>query len=108
MANKDFTEATVDPMYETFSNATKERKTRKTYTEEEAREALENGKTKGMKGVKAKRTAISLRPSNEEYLRIMAAVRGQSMTEFLNDIIEASRKEHHDIYEKAKEFRKAF
>lgn len=80
-------------------------KPRKTYTAEETLEALENMRTSGRKGVKLPRINLAFTPANYEFIKTMAQVRGQSLTEFVNDMLEEIRIEHADIYEKAMEFR---
>lgn len=85
--------------------AKKHYKPRKTYTAEETLEALENMRTSGRKGVKLPRINLAFTPANYEFIKTMAQVRGQSLTEFVNDMLEEIRVEHADIYEKAMEFR---
>lgn len=85
--------------------AKKHYKTRKTYTAEETLEALENMRTSGRKGVKLPRINLAFTPANYEFIKTMAQVRGQSLTEFVNDMLEEIRVEHADIYKKAMEFR---
>ena len=80
-------------------------KPRKTYTAEETLAALENMRTSGRKGVKLPRINLAFTPANYEFIKTMAQVRGQSLTEFVNDMLEEIRVEHADIYEKAMEFR---
>lgn len=80
-------------------------KPRKTYTAEETLEALENMRTSGRKGVKLPRINLAFTPANYEFIKTMAQVRGQSLIEFVNDMLEEIRIEHADIYEKAMEFR---
>lgn len=80
-------------------------KARKTYTPEEAEEALEALNTTGRKGLKAPRINLAFTPSNYAFIKIMAQVRGQTMTEFINNIMEEARENHADIYEQAIRFR---
>lgn len=90
---------------EVLEEQPKQRKARKTYNATEAEELKETLNTTGRKGVKLPRINMAFTPANYEFLKIMAQVRGQTITEFLNDIIKEARTEHADIYEKAIEFR---
>lgn len=83
----------------------KQYKQRKTYTEAEAQEALESLQTSGKKGVKLPRINLAFTPANYEFIKVMAQVRGQNLTEFVNDILREARENHADIYEQAINFR---
>lgn len=83
---------------------TKKRKPRKTYTEEEKQQFMNDLHTVGRKGVKLPRINVAFTPANHEYLTIMSRVHGQNLTEFTNAIIEKHRADHMDTYNKAKEF----
>lgn len=94
-----------EPAEDAQEVAKKHYKPRKTYTAEETLAALENMRTSGRKGVKLPRINLAFTPANYEFIKTMAQVRGQSLTEFVNDMLEEIRIEHADIYEKAMEFR---
>lgn len=81
------------------------RKDRKTYNELETMQAMLAMKTAGKKGVKLPRINLAFAPDVYEYIKVMAQVRGQNLTEFVNDILRENMQEHQDIYDKAKEFR---
>jgi len=83
----------------------KKYKDRKTYTAAEQILFLEAMQTSGKKGVKLPRINLAFTPANYEFIKIMAQVRGQSLTEFVNDMLTEARTQHADIYEKAIEFR---
>lgn len=85
----------------------KQYKPRRTYTAEEAEEAKDSLHTAGKKGVKLPRINLAFTPANYEFCKVMAQVRGQNLTEFINDILSTARTEHADIYNKAIEFRKS-
>lgn len=126
---KDFSKVkTASPVYNTIAAATgqqipgqltvdlqgnikeeptnkKKYKSRKTYTETEAADALETLQTSGKKGVKLPRINMAFTPTNYEFIKTMAQVRGQNLTEFLNDIISEARETHKETYQKAIEFR---
>lgn len=107
---KDFSNINTNRVYGAIAAATedtsrKKYKDRKTYTEEEALEALESLKTSGKKGVKLPRINLAFTPANYEFIKTMAQVRGQNLTEFINDIIAEARTTHSETYQKAIEFR---
>lgn len=111
---KDF-KVNTDPMYKTVQEATadaqetvKTRKERKTYTAAEEQEFLENRQTSGHKGVKLPRINMAFSPELYDYIRTVSMARGQTMTDFLNHIVEKSMEENREIYEKALEFRNSF
>ncbi len=109
---KDFTAINTDRMYDTINKATEEthevqeQQEHKTYTDKEAVELMEMMKTSGRKGMGLPRINMGFRPSNYEYIQIMSRVRGQTLTQFINDCIEDHMKRNADMYEQAKAFRK--
>lgn len=64
-----------------------------------AQEAL---RTQGKRGVKAQRINMAFTPSNLDYMRVMAGLKGVSMTQFVNDIIAREREQNSEAYEAAK------
>jgi len=119
MAKKDFSNINTGRLYDTIAQATATepkqeqiRKTdgepRKTYTDAEAMQFMEEMKTSGRKGIKAPRINLAFTPSNYQYVKTMAQVRGESLTSFINHIIELSMQENADIYERALDFKNSF
>ena len=122
-AKKDFSKVNVNPVYDAIAEATedpaadtqevieaqedqkKQYKPRKTYNAEETLAALESLQTTGKKGVKLPRINLAFTPANYEFIKTMAQVRGQNLTQFVNDMLTEARTQHADIYEKAIEFR---
>lgn len=76
--------------------------TQKAATPEEKAEREAEGRTQGRKGCKAPRINIAFTSDNWEFLRVMAKLKGQNMTQFCNEIIKQYREEHGETYEKAK------
>ncbi|MFR1625216.1 MAG: hypothetical protein ACLSU1_10545 [[Eubacterium] siraeum] len=64
-------------------------------------DAQEAQSTQGKKGAKMPRINMAFTPSNLDFIRTMAAIRGQSMTQYVNDLIERERL-NSNIYEAAK------
>lgn len=122
MAKKDFSQINTGRVYNTIAEATaepeqeaveviqtqgtrKKYKERKTYTEQEAAELMQELKTSGRKGLKLPRINLAFAPDIYNYIQIMSRVRGESMTDFVNVALRQHMEEHHDLYEKAIEFR---
>ena len=76
------------------------------YTAQEIRAFQEAGKTRGRKGVKMVRVNMAFTPTVHDYIRIMANVRGESITEFTNKVFEKSMQENAELYKRAQEFKK--
>jgi hypothetical protein len=110
---KDFSQISTGRVYEKIAEATagadpqeKPKRARKqTYTEEEAQELLMTMKTVGHKGVKLPRINVAFAPDVYNYITIMAQVRGQTTTQFINHILRQNMEANREIYERAIEFR---
>lgn len=119
MAKKtDFSSINTDRVYKQIAEATAEpvpaendpqelpqRRKRKVYTEEEAAAIMQTMKTAGYKGVNLPRINIAFAPDVYNYVTIMAQVRGQTTTQFVNHILRLSMEENKELYNKAIEFR---
>ena len=117
---KDFTTANTGRVYSTITEATAEpetqetqqaqgtRKPRKAYTAQEAQEMRQAGTTQGRKDCKAVRINMAFTPDVHEYIKTMARVRGESVTQFTNYVFQQSMKDNAELYEKAQGFKNAF
>ncbi len=74
--------------------------------EQKKQEALEALKTQGKKGMKAGRINMAFTPSNMDFIRVMAAIQGMSMTQYVNAIIAQERERNGAAYEAAKQITK--
>lgn len=114
MAKKDFTNLKTGSVYETITEATSEpapqaipkRKKNTPPTEEEIQLAREQGRTRGRAGVKALRINMAFTPEIHDYIRTMAQVRGQTVTQFTEAVFRKSMEDNAEIYEQAKAFQK--
>ena len=115
-AKKDFSKVNTNPVYNVIAEATDTKapaasngksKPRKTYTAAEAQAALENLHTSGLKGVKLPRINLAFTPANYEFIKTMAQVRGQNLTEFVNDVLQQARENNADLYKQAIKFRES-
>lgn len=101
-------EATAEPEQQEAQEEQRTRKPRKTYTEQEQQEFMAAGATKGRKGCKAIRINMAFTPDVHDYIKTMARVRGESITDFTNYIFARSMEENREIYERAKAFKESF
>lgn len=66
---------------------------------QDAQEAL---KTQGKKGMKMPRINMAFSPSNIDFVRVMAAIKGQTMTQYVNALLDREREANGEAYEAAK------
>ena len=59
-------------------------------------------RTQGRKGCKAIRINMAFTPDNHEFIKVMARISGQTMTQFTNLVVERYRAEHPELYDQAK------
>ena len=111
---KDFTQINASNIYSsTIAEATQEtqeepktRKPRKEYTAQEALAFMEDMQTRGRKGAHLPRINIAFSPGMYEYVKVMSAASGLSITAFVNKILQEHRDAHEDMYKRALDFRK--
>lgn len=97
----------VNYMAESIKQQFAPEKKRKEYGTREAKKHLTDGTTSGRKGLRLPRINMAFRLPIYEYIKIMAEVRGESITHFVNDVLEAYMEEHQKEYRKAKNTLKA-
>ena len=118
-AKKDFSKLNTGRVYDAIAEATAEperpaedaprqRAAHRPYTEAEKQAYQRAAKTQGRPGCKMERINLAFTPDNDEYVKVMASVRGQSMTEFVNHIIAMNMEENAALFAQAKAFKKAF
>ena len=116
-SKKEFTAANTGRVYNAITEATAEPETqqaqevqhpRKAYSAEQAQEMRQAGTTQGRKGCKAVRINMAFTPDIHEYIKTMARVRGESVTDFTNYVFRQSMEENAELYEKAKAFQESF
>lgn len=98
MAKKDFT---VNSAIAQATATAKTRKPRKEYTEEERKAYINERKTSGRKGVKMPRINCAFTPEAHEYIKIMARVSGQSLTNFIELCVREHKLQHLEQFEQA-------
>ena len=118
MAGKNFTDIAAEPVYSNIENATatpapqeiprRHRSAGETATAEDIQAAREQGRTQGRKGVKMVRINMAFSPKVHDFIRTMARVRGESVTQFTNYVFEKSMEENADLYEQAQQFKDSF
>lgn len=91
------TEIPILPKRETMSLKEKKRK-----------EMLDSLRTQGNKdGVKAQRINMAFTPANINFIRIMSAIYGMTMTQYVNSLIDDERLHESGTYERVKELLKS-
>lgn len=110
MAKKDFSGANTGRVYDAIADATApdtqeeyERKPRRTYSDAEKQDAMGTLSTQGKKGMKAMRINMAFSPELHDYIKVMSNVKGQTITEFVNEILRQSLEQNRETYEKAQE-----
>ena len=99
---KDFTNINTGRANKVYSNietATSKRGQQGKASPQEAHDRANKLKTQGRKGCKAIRINMAFTPDNHQFIKVMAKISGQTMTEFTNLVIERYREEHPGIYE---------
>lgn len=110
MSKKDFTDIKTSRVFGQIEEATAEptrQGEQQDPSEEEAAQRLAELRTQGRKGMKAARISMAFTPDNHDYIRIMAGVTGNTMTEFVNKVIDQHREENSELYDQAKRIRKS-
>jgi hypothetical protein len=68
-------------------------------------QAREQSKTQGRKGCKAHRFNMAFSPKAYEFITCMARVRGETITSFVNGLIEKTIDDNEETYRQALKFR---
>ena len=106
---KDFSAVDTGRVYTAIEETLEEPQAQEAqHTEDELRGIREAGKTQGRKGCKAIRFNMAFTPTVYEYIKTMARVRGESVTDFTNYVFVQSMEDNAELYEKAKEFTESF
>lgn len=117
MAKKDFSTANTGRVYGAITEATAEttaqqaqdvQHPRQVYSTQKAQEMREAGTTQGRKGCKAVRINMAFAPDIHEYIKTMARVRGESVTDFTNYVFRQSMADNAELYNQAKQFQESF
>ncbi len=101
-AKKDFTSVNTDRVIAGLEQATSTKGQQPTITPQEAAERAAEMRTQGRAGAKMPRINMAFTPENHQFIKIMSTIRGESMTQFANLVIDRYREEHPEIYEDAK------
>lgn len=104
MATKkpDFSSINTSKVYQSIETATSRKGQQGEVSPAEAAERAGALRTQGRKGCKAIRINMAFTPDNHEFIKIMAGITGQTMTEFTNFCITRYRTEHPELYEQAR------
>lgn len=99
---KDFGAINTGRVYRALEQATSDKGQQGQASPQEAAERASQLRTQGRKGCRAVRINMAFTPDNHEYIKTMARISGQTMTEFTNLVIERYRAEHPEIFDQAK------
>lgn len=110
MAKKnDFSNMNTGRVYDAIGETAADgRKPRKEYRTGEGAEYLTSRQTKGRKGLKLPRINVAFGPDVYNYIKIMSAMKGITLSDFINDILEENMNANKDLYEKVKALQKDF
>ena len=99
MLGKQFKDAAAaaQPVYNTFIGSASPAQ-----EEQESYSTQNTPSTQGRKGEKLPRINMAFSPQNLEYLRVMAGIRGISITKYVNALIERDREQNGETFEAAK------
>lgn len=73
-----------------------------TATPEEAEARKSAMRTQGKKGAKLTRINAAFTPENIEYIKAMGKIRGESMSEFINHVLDKHREENKEFFDQVK------
>lgn len=105
---KSFKDKAARPsVYAAISGATQEEQAALYAQQEpdvqEVHERQEALQTQGKRGAKAQRINMAFTPSNMDFIKVMAKLKGQTMTQYVNAILEQERERAGEAYQKAKD-----
>lgn len=96
--------SSVQPVYNAIiGSAHKAQHTQEVQEAPQAQAAPGVGNTQGRKGAKLPRINMAFSPQSLEYLRVMAALRGVSVTRYVNDLVERDMVQNSEVYDTAKD-----
>jgi hypothetical protein len=101
---KDFSNINTGRVFGAVEQATHDTGKNPKASPAEVKARKEAMQTQGRKGCKATRINLAIKPSNHEFVKILASATGKSMTEIINTLIEAYRMEHPEMMEQARGF----
>lgn len=101
---QDFSGINTGKVYQSIELATSRNGRQGEASPQEQAERKAGMKTQGRRGCRAIRINMAFTPENHEFITVMAKASGRSMTEFINLVLEAYRREHPEILAKAQAF----
>lgn len=104
------TEATADPAQEPqqVQEAQQVQNPRTPYTAQQVEAMQQAGTTQGRKGCRQVRINMAFTPEVHEYIKVMARVRGESVTAFTNYVFRQSMEQNAELYAQAQQFTETF
>lgn len=96
---KDYTNKLKNVSNKFFTEA---QQVRDEHEVQEVRQAQQVQQTQGKKGFKMQRINMAFTPDNMDFIRIMAKIKGQTMTQFVNSILDQEREAKAEVFQEAK------
>lgn len=106
MGKKDFS-ATFKQITQTVQEPQQVQEVQKTPTEQEIQKAQAEQQTQGKKGYKMQRINMAFTPDNIEYIRAISKLKGLTMTQYINSLVDSDRLKNAQISEQLKELLKS-
>lgn len=101
---KDFSKIENSGIFRDIEQGAAQRGQQGTASPEEAAERASKMKTQGRKGCHLIRISTAYTPENHTFIKVMSKVTGQTMNEFVNQVVESYRQDHIDLYNQAVNF----
>ena len=110
MAKKtDFSQMNTGRVYDAINQTAAEgRKPRKEYGTGEGGDFLTSRQTKGRKGLKLPRINVAFSPEIYDYIKVSAAMKGITLSDFINDILAENMKGNYKLYQQVKDLQQSF
>lgn len=102
---KDYTDKLKNASNKFFTEAQQAQEIQEVH---EVQHAQQVQQTQGKKGFKMQRINMAFTPDNMDFIRIMAKIKGQTMTQFVNGVLDQEREAKEDIYQEAKKLIEKF
>ena len=96
----DVVSQSIQPKEDTPSPGS-QKKPRKTYTEEEARKLMNQGKSQGLGNVKMPRITMAFTPANYDAILLLSSVYHMTYTKVVNTILDKYREDNKSLLESA-------
>ena len=98
---KDFS-ATFKQLTQTVQEPQQVQEVQNTPTEQEIKKAQAEQQTQGKKGYKMHRINMAFTPDNIDFIRAISKLKGVTMTQYINELLDLEREKHTDLLKQIK------